>query len=109
MHEHERELAAGIPSGPFGYRVCEGCGVAIQRRLADDHDCVPARYAAHQASRLHWRRDGFDDALSRWLQTPAGPFTPYYPRGVGRGAAAPPPGGAGAPPPRPARGWAAAG
>src|SRR4051794_30764516 len=109
MHEHERELAAGIPSGPFGYRVCEGCGVAIQRRLADGHDCVPARYAAHQASRLHWRRDGFDDALSRWLQTPAGQFTQYYARRVVRGAPTPRPGEA--EPPRPGRdsGWPSAG
>jgi hypothetical protein len=91
MHEHERELAA-IPSGPFGYQVCEGCGVAIQRRLADGHVCAPARYAAHQASRLHWRRAGFDDALSRWLQTPTGRFAQYYARRMVRGAPAPRPG-----------------
>jgi hypothetical protein len=92
MHEHEREPAAGIPSGPLGYQVCDGCGVAIQRRLADGHVCSPARYAAHQASRLHWRRAGFDDALSRWLQTPAGHFAQYYARRVVRGAPAPRPG-----------------
>jgi hypothetical protein len=89
MPEHEREPVAGIPSRPLCYGVCEGCGVAIQRRLADDHVCAPARYAAHQASRLHWRRAGFDDALSRWLQTPAGQFAQYYAR---RGAPAPRPG-----------------
>jgi hypothetical protein len=94
MHEHERELAAGIPSGPFGYQVCEDCGVAIQRRLADGHVCAPARYAAHQASRLHWRREGFDDALSRWLQTSTGRFAQYYARRRVRGAPAPRPGGA---------------
>jgi hypothetical protein len=92
MHEDEHEPPAGIPSGPFGYRVCEGCGVAIQRRLADGHVCVRARYAAHQASRLHWRRAGFDDALSRWLQTPAGRFAQYYARRAVRGASAPRPG-----------------
>jgi hypothetical protein len=92
MHEHERELAAGVPSGPFGYQVCDGCGVAIQRRLADGHVCAPARYAAQQASRLHWRRAGFDDALSRWLQTSTGRFAQYYARRMVRGAPAPRPG-----------------
>jgi hypothetical protein len=92
VHEHERESPAGIPSSPFGYRVCAGCGVAIQRRLADGHVCAPARYAAYQASRLHWRRAGFDDALSRWLQTPAGHFAQYYAGRTVRGAPAPRPG-----------------
>jgi hypothetical protein len=60
----------------FGYRVCDGCGVAVRARvlLASAHDCRPDRYLAHQARRLHWRRAGFDDALRRWLETPAGRF-----------------------------------
>jgi len=70
---HEPDIG-GVPSGPLGYRVCDGCGVAIQRRLADGHACHPERYAAEQVARLHWRRGGFDDALRRWLQTPAGHF-----------------------------------
>jgi hypothetical protein len=58
----------------LGYGVCAGCGVAVQRaRLASGaHACEPARYARHQIRRLHWRRSGFEDALGRWLQTPAG-------------------------------------
>jgi hypothetical protein len=83
-----------IPSGPFGYCVCDGCGVAIQRRLAASHACDPARYAAHQASRLHWRRAGFDEALHRWLRTPAGRFAQYYARRIVAGRPAPRPGGA---------------
>jgi hypothetical protein len=70
----------GVPSGPFGYGVCEDCGVAVQRRLAAEHRCDPERYAARQSSRLHWRRAGFDDALERWLETPSGRFAQYYAR-----------------------------
>jgi hypothetical protein len=81
-----------IPAGPFGYAVCDGCGVAIQRRLADGHVCDPERYAAHQAARLHWHRAGFEAALRRWLQTPAGHFAEYYARRVVHGAPAPRPG-----------------
>ena len=92
MHEHQPHRTGGVPSGPFGYRACDGCGVAIRRRLAGDHVCDPDRYAAHQASRLHWRRAGFDDALSRWLQTPAGHFAQYYARRMLRGAPTPRPG-----------------
>jgi hypothetical protein len=92
MHEQEREPTGGIPRGPLGYRVCDGCGVAIQRRLTDSHVCEPGRYAAQQASRLHWGRAGFDDALRRWLQTPAGHFAQYYARRMVRGAPAPRPG-----------------
>ena len=80
-----------IPTGPFGYRVCEGCGVAVQRRLAEEHRCDPERYAARQASRLHWRRAGFEDALARWLETPSGRFAQYDARRL-VGPAAPRPG-----------------
>jgi hypothetical protein len=83
-----------IPRGPFGYGVCDGCGVAIQRRLADGHVCDSERYAAHQAARLHWRRAGFDDALNGWLGTPSGRFAEYYARRMVHGAPAPRPGGA---------------
>ena len=82
----------GVPSGPFGYCVCDGCGVAIQRRTADAHACAPDRYAAHQASRLHWKRAGFEDALRRWLETPAGGFAQYYARRLVRRTPAPRPG-----------------
>src|SRR4051812_50107603 len=41
MHEHEREPAGGIPRGPLGYRVCDGCGVAGPRRLAKGDVCTP--------------------------------------------------------------------
>ena len=92
MREHQRHGSDGIPSGPLGYGVCDGCGVAIQRRLAASHVCDPDRYAAQQACRLHWRRAGFDDALCRWLQTPAGHFAQYYARRMVRGAPAPRPG-----------------
>lgn len=81
-----------MPTGPFGYRVCDGCGVAIQRRLADSHVCDPSRYAAQQSSRLHWDRGGFDEALWRWLATPAGHFAQYYARRLVRGTAAARPG-----------------
>jgi hypothetical protein len=91
MHEHQQHRG-GIPSGPLGYRVCDGCGVAIQRRMTHDHACDPARYAAQQASRLHWRRAGFDDALDRWLATPAGRFAEYYARRLVGGARTPRPG-----------------
>jgi hypothetical protein len=89
MHDNRDHARHGAPSGPFGYGVCDGCGVAIQRRFAALHSCHPDRYAAHQSSRLHWRRAGFDDALARWLETPAGRFAKYYAR---RGAPAPRPG-----------------
>jgi hypothetical protein len=92
MQNHETHHAHDPPPGPFGYRVCDGCGVAIRHRVADSHDCDPARYAARQTSRLHWQRAGFDDALSRWLQTPAGHFAQYYARRMVRGAPAPRPG-----------------
>jgi hypothetical protein len=65
----------------FGYAVCGGCGVAVQRRrLATRHECGPELYARHQASRLHWKRNGFDDALQSWLATPAGRFAAYCAR-----------------------------
>jgi hypothetical protein len=88
---HDDATRDGFPSGPFGYRVCESCGVAVQRRLADDHSCDPERYAARQASRLHWHRAGFDDALARWLETPSGRFAEFYARRL-VGAAVPRPG-----------------
>lgn len=81
-----------MPSGPFGYLVCDKCGVTIQRRLAESHECDPARYAAWQTSRLHWKRAGFDHALRRWLATPAGTFAQYYAQRVVRGTPAPRPG-----------------
>jgi hypothetical protein len=69
------------PPGPFGYAACSGCGAAVQRRvLAQGHRCDPERYLRHQASRLHWTRHGFDDALHSWLATPAGRFAQYYAR-----------------------------
>jgi hypothetical protein len=71
----------GSNSGPLGYAVCPGCGIAVQRRvLASGHECDPQRYAAHQASRLHWKRHGFDDAVHAWLATPAGRFAQHYAR-----------------------------
>jgi hypothetical protein len=83
----------GTPvSGPFGYRTCDGCGIAVQRRVADSHECDPARYAARQATRLHWTRTGFDAALHRWLATPAGDFAQYYARRLVGGPPAPRPG-----------------
>ena len=87
---HQR--TGGVPSGPFGYRVCDGCGVAIQRRRSAAHVCDPDRYAAHQATRLHWERAGFDEALRRWLETPAGHFAQYYARRLLRRRPAPRPG-----------------
>jgi hypothetical protein len=71
MHDHH-----------FGYRVCDGCGVAVRARelLARAHDCLPDRYLAHQVRRLHWRRAGFDDALRGWLETPAGRSAQAYAR-----------------------------
>jgi hypothetical protein len=80
MRDNRDHARHGAPSGPFGYCVCDGCGVAIQRRLAADHSCHPDRYAAHQASRLHWRRAGFEHAFARWLETPAGRFSKHYAR-----------------------------
>jgi hypothetical protein len=66
----------------FGYRVCDGCGIAVQARVlaAGPHDCHPERYLAHQARRLHWRRGGFEEALRRWLDTPAGRFAEFCAR-----------------------------
>jgi hypothetical protein len=80
MHDHERPDPGRIPAGPFGYRACDGCGVAVQRRVAGSHECDPERYAAHQSARLHWRVAGFDDAVRRWLETPAGRFAEYCAR-----------------------------
>jgi hypothetical protein len=81
VHEHQRTRIEAVPSGPFGYRACHACGVAVQRRvMADGHECDPDRYAAHQSSKLHWKRAGFDDALREWLQTPAGRFAEFYAR-----------------------------
>jgi hypothetical protein len=86
MSEHEHAL----PTGPFGYGVCEDCGTAVQRRvLARGHECDPERYAARQAARLHWPRSGFDAALGAWLDTPAGRFAQFDARR--RVAGAPPP------------------
>lgn len=82
-----------VPHGPFGYGVCDGCGVAVRRRLlAHGHDCDPERYASHQASRLHWKRHGFDDAVRAWLASPAGGFAQFYARRLVRGQAVPRPG-----------------
>jgi hypothetical protein len=73
--------STGVPSGPFGYAVCAGCGVAVQRRvLASGHDCDSERYARHQAARLHWTHRGFDDAVRAWLATPAGQFAQFSAR-----------------------------
>jgi hypothetical protein len=75
MHGHH---GSGLPRGPFGYQVCRGCGVAVQRRALKDHVCDPERYAERQASALHWDRGGFEDALRSWLQTPRGRFAQFY-------------------------------
>jgi hypothetical protein len=68
--------------GRLGYAMCSECGVAVQRaRLAwGTHACEPARYARHQARKLHWRRSGFEAALGRWLETPAGRFAQHLAR-----------------------------
>ena len=66
--------------------------MAVQRRLADSHVCDPDRYIAQQSSRLHWERAGFDDALRRWLETPAGRFAQYYARRLVCGTGTPRPG-----------------
>jgi hypothetical protein len=69
------------PTGPFGYAACDGCGVAVRRRLLPHaHECDPERYAAHQASRLHWKRHGFEDAVRAWLASPAGRFAQFCAR-----------------------------
>jgi len=79
MSEHEHAL----PTGPFGYGVCEGCGTAVQLRvLSRGHDCDPDRYAERQAERLHWRRSGFDTAFAAWLATPAGRFAQFDARRI---------------------------
>jgi hypothetical protein len=81
MRHEDRDGLGPVPAGPFGYAVCAGCGVAVQRRLLPDgHACDPERYAGHQASRLHWTRHGFEDAVRSWLATPAGRFAEYYAR-----------------------------
>jgi hypothetical protein len=67
-----------VPSGPFGYATCGGCGVAVQRRLMlAGHACEPDRYAAYQARKLAW---SFEDALHRWLETSSGRFAQYNAR-----------------------------
>jgi hypothetical protein len=81
MSEHDAADSGAAPRGPFGYAACPGCGVAVRRcLLADGHECDPERYAAHQASRLHWQRRGFDDALGAWLASPAGRFAQFCAR-----------------------------
>ena len=69
-----------LRGGAFGYRSCRGCGATVRLSGLADHVCAPERYAAHQARRLHWRRAGFDEALRRWLETPAGRFAQFYAR-----------------------------
>jgi hypothetical protein len=94
MHPWKRETP-GLPDGPFGYGVCAGCGVAVQRRLlVAGHECDSDRYADHQASRLHWTRAGFDEALHRWLDSPAGRFAQFYARRIVRPGPGSQPGGA---------------
>jgi hypothetical protein len=68
--------------GRLGYSMCSGCGVAVQRaRLAEGvHACEPARYAHHQARKLHWRRSGFEAVFGRWLETPTGRFAQHLAR-----------------------------
>ena len=81
MSESHAAGSGAAPAGPFGYGVCAGCGVAVPRRvLAHGHECDPERYTAHQASRLHWRRHGFEDAMGAWLASPAGRFAEFYAR-----------------------------
>jgi hypothetical protein len=81
MREHDGDWLGPVPLGPLGYAACAGCGVTVQRRiLASGHDCDPVRYVDHQASRLHWKRNGFDDAVRSWLATPAGRFAEFYAR-----------------------------
>jgi hypothetical protein len=85
------DATGAVPPGPFGYAVCGGCGVAVRRRLlAHGHECDPGRYASHQASRLHWKRLGFDDAVRAWLASPGGRFAEFYARRLLRGHAARP-------------------
>jgi hypothetical protein len=81
MHDPHDHSSGEDLSGPFGYAACSDCGVTVQRRvLASGHDCDPDRYAGHQTSRLHWKRNGFDDAVQSWLSTPAGRFAEFYAR-----------------------------
>jgi hypothetical protein len=81
MGDDDRDGLGPVPSGPFGYAVCAGCGMAVQRRLLPDgHACDPERYAGHQASRMHWARLGFEDAVRSWLATPTGRFAQYCAR-----------------------------
>jgi hypothetical protein len=90
MSEHDPRA---VPAGPFGYAVCSGCGTAVRRRLlGHGHECEPERYASHQASRLHWERHGFDDAVRAWLGSPAGRFAQFYARRLVEGPQAPRPG-----------------
>lgn len=93
MSERHRYASDAPPTGPFGYAVCRGCGVAVRRRvLADGHECDPERYVSHQASRLHWKRHGFDDAVCAWLASPPGRFAQFYARRLLHGRPAPRPG-----------------
>ena len=69
-----------LPGGTFGYRTCPDCGATVRLSAFGEHVCAPERYAVHQARRLHWRRSGFDEALRRWLDTPAGRFAQFYAR-----------------------------
>jgi hypothetical protein len=90
MSEHPSNA---VPSGPFGYAACFDCGAAVRRRLlAHGHECDPERYASHQASKLHWSRHGFEDAVRTWLASPSGRFAQYYARRPVQGGPAARPG-----------------
>jgi hypothetical protein len=69
-----------LRGGTFGYRPSRDCGATVRLSRLGEHVCAPERYAVHQARRLHWRRAGFDEALRRWLDTPAGRFAQFYAR-----------------------------
>jgi hypothetical protein len=66
----------------YGYRACPECGVAVQaaRLAADDHDCPPDRYIAHQLLRASAGLERLEHELARWLQTPQGRFAAFYAR-----------------------------
>ena len=65
-----------------GYRACPECGVAVQaaRLAAEQHDCPPESFIAHQMLRARLGLQRHEHEQAHWLHTPQGRFPAVYAR-----------------------------
>ena len=60
------------------FMPCADCGASVKREQLAEHECDAERKLDHQLFRLRPEIAHFDDALTAYLDSPAGQFDAWY-------------------------------